>query len=68
MCRAIAGVCTLFTHLGLASPENNTSMEPQGIQNMSSNTTNANIVLVHGTAVDGFFLEQGNSHSTERRT
>jgi pimeloyl-ACP methyl ester carboxylesterase len=50
---AIAASPTSSTHLGLASPENNTLMQPQGTQNTSSNTTNANIVLIHGTAVDG---------------
>lgn len=39
------------THLGLASPENNTLMQSQGTQNMTSNTTN--IVLVHGAWADG---------------
>jgi pimeloyl-ACP methyl ester carboxylesterase len=39
---------------GFASPQNNTLMEPQGIQNMSTNATNAtNIVLVHGGWADG---------------
>lgn len=50
---AIAASPTLSMHVGSASPENNTSMQPQGTQNMSSNTTKANVVLVHGTAVDG---------------
>jgi pimeloyl-ACP methyl ester carboxylesterase len=44
------------TYSGFASAQNNTSMQPEGIQNMSTNATNAtNIVLVHGTAVDGSF-------------
>jgi pimeloyl-ACP methyl ester carboxylesterase len=39
---------------GFASPQNNTLMQPQGIQNMSTNATNAtNIVLVHGGWADG---------------
>jgi len=48
---AIAASPTSSTHLGLASPENNTLMQPQGTQNMSSNSTN--IVLVHGAWADG---------------
>ena len=47
---------TISTYSGLASAQNNTSMQPLGTQNMSSNTTSAtNMVLVHGTAVDGSF-------------
>lgn len=38
------------TDFGLATPENNTLMQPQGIQNMSTNATN--IVLVHGAWAD----------------
>ena len=40
---------------GFASPENKTLIQPQGTQNMSTNTTNAttNIVLVHGGWADG---------------
>jgi len=48
---AIAASPTSSTHLGLASTENNTLMQPQGTQNMSSNSTN--IVLVHGAWADG---------------
>jgi pimeloyl-ACP methyl ester carboxylesterase len=39
---------------GFASAQNNTLMQPQGIQGMSANATNAtNIVLVHGGWADG---------------
>jgi pimeloyl-ACP methyl ester carboxylesterase len=39
---------------GYASPENNALMQPQGIENVSTNATNAtNIVLVHGGWADG---------------
>src|ERR687889_58923 len=41
----------LPTYSGFASPENKTLMQPQGIQSMSTNTTN--IVLVHGGWADG---------------
>jgi pimeloyl-ACP methyl ester carboxylesterase len=48
---------TLTTaHSGLANAQqqNNTSMQPQGIRSMATtNATNVNIVLVHGTYVDG---------------
>lgn len=50
---------TLTTaHSGLANAkqQNNTSMQPQGTRSMATTTTNAtnvNIVLVHGTYVDG---------------
>ena len=44
---------TISTHSGFASAQNNTLMQPDGIQGKSANATN--IVLVHGTAVDGFF-------------
>jgi len=38
---------------GFASPENKTLMQPQDVQSMSTNATTTNIVLVHGTWVDG---------------
>jgi pimeloyl-ACP methyl ester carboxylesterase len=41
----------LPTYSGFASPENKTLIQPQGIQNMSTNATN--IVLVHGGWADG---------------
>src|SRR5919107_715886 len=41
----------LPTYSGFASPENKTLIEPQRIQNMSTNATN--IVLVHGGWADG---------------
>lgn len=41
------------TYSGFASAQNNTLMQPDGIQGKSANATN--IVLVHGTAVDGSF-------------
>jgi pimeloyl-ACP methyl ester carboxylesterase len=44
-------------HFGLANAQqqNNTSMQPQGTQSVATttNATNVNIVLVHGTWVDG---------------
>ncbi len=45
-------------HFGLANAQqqNNTSMQPHGVQSMATTTTNAtnvNIILVHGTWVDG---------------
>jgi pimeloyl-ACP methyl ester carboxylesterase len=52
LCLSIA-ITTSFastTDFGLATPENNTLMQPQGIQNMSTNATN--IVLVHGAWAD----------------
>jgi pimeloyl-ACP methyl ester carboxylesterase len=39
------------THSGFASAQNNTLMQPDGIQGMSTNATN--IVLVHGGWADG---------------
>ena len=41
------------TYFGFAGAQNNTSMQPDEIQGKSTNATN--IVLVHGTAVDGSF-------------
>ena len=52
LCLSIA-ITTSFastTDFGLATPENKTLMQPQGTQNMSTNTTN--IVLVHGGWAD----------------
>ena len=53
LCLSIAITTSLVstTEFGLATPENNTSMQPQGTQNMSTNTTN--IVLVHGGWANG---------------
>ena len=42
---------TPFTYSGEASAQNNTLMQPQGTQDMSTNATN--IVLVHGAWADG---------------
>ena len=39
------------TNSGFASTDNNTLMQPQGLQNMTTNSTN--IVLVHGAWADG---------------
>jgi pimeloyl-ACP methyl ester carboxylesterase len=52
LCLSIAITTSLVstTEFGLATPENNTLMQPQGIQSMSTNTTN--IVLVHGGWAD----------------
>ena len=45
---------TISTYSGFASAQNNTLMQPQGTQGMSTNVTNAtNIVLVHGGWADG---------------
>ena len=41
------------TYSGFASAQNNTSTQPDGIQGEYTNATN--MVLVHGTAVDGSF-------------
>src|ERR687894_2062412 len=47
----------ISTHSGFASAQNNTLMQPQGLQGMSTNATNVtnttNIVLVHGGWADG---------------
>jgi pimeloyl-ACP methyl ester carboxylesterase len=53
LCLSIAITSSLAstTDFGLATPENKTLMQPQGIQSMSTNTTN--IVLVHGGWADG---------------
>ena len=45
---------TISTYSGFARAQNNTLMQPQGTQGMSTNVTNAtNIVLVHGGWADG---------------
>jgi pimeloyl-ACP methyl ester carboxylesterase len=53
LCLSIAITTSLAstTEFGLATPENKTLMQPQGIQGMSTNATN--IVLVHGGWADG---------------
>ena len=52
LCLSIALLINLpSTYSGFASAQNNTLMQPDGIQGKSANATN--IVLVHGTAVDG---------------
>ena len=58
LCLSIAIIASLAssTYFGAAnSQQNNTLMQSQGTTNMTStiNTTNMNIVLVHGTYVDG---------------
>ena len=54
----IVSLALITTHSGLvkAQQQNNTLMQPQGTPSMTTPTTNAtnmNIVLVHGTGVDG---------------
>jgi pimeloyl-ACP methyl ester carboxylesterase len=53
LCLSIAIITSLAstTEFGLATPENKTLMQPQGLQSMSTNATN--IVLVHGGWADG---------------
>src|ERR671910_1558379 len=53
LCLSIAITTSLAstTDFGLATPENKTLMQSQGIQGMSTNATN--IVLVHGGWADG---------------
>lgn len=48
LCLSIAIIASLAStsYFSLATPENKTLMQPQGIQAMSTNATN--IVLVHG--------------------
>jgi len=55
LCLSITLLVSLTpSYSGFASPENKTLIQPQGIQNMSTNATNAtNIVLVHGGWADG---------------
>jgi pimeloyl-ACP methyl ester carboxylesterase len=43
-----------MSYSGLANAQQNkTLMQPQGLQAMATNTTNMNIVLVHGAWADG---------------
>jgi pimeloyl-ACP methyl ester carboxylesterase len=53
LCLSITVIASLAstTYFGLASPENKTLMQAQGIQSMTTNATN--IVLVHGAWADG---------------
>jgi pimeloyl-ACP methyl ester carboxylesterase len=53
LCLSITIIASLAstTYFGLASPENKTLMQAQGIQSMTTNATN--IVLVHGAWADG---------------
>ena len=56
LCLSIAITISLVspTYSGFASPVNKTLMQPQGVQGMSTNATNAtNIILVHGGWADG---------------
>jgi pimeloyl-ACP methyl ester carboxylesterase len=55
LCLSITLLVSLTpSYSGFASPENKTLIQPQGIQNVSTNTTNiTNIVLVHGGWADG---------------
>ena len=50
---AITTCLTSSAYVGFAPPENKTLMQPQGVQSMTAaNTTNMNIVLVHGGWAD----------------
>jgi pimeloyl-ACP methyl ester carboxylesterase len=53
LCLSITIIASLAStrYFGLASPENKTLMQAQGIQSMTANATN--IVLVHGAWADG---------------
>ena len=53
LCLSITLGVLLTTNLGWASPENKTSIQLQGTQNMSVDTNSTNIVLVHGAFADG---------------
>src|ERR671923_2601024 len=56
LCLSITLLVSLTpSYSGFASPENKTLIQPQGTQNMSTNTTTntTNIVLVHGGWADG---------------
>jgi pimeloyl-ACP methyl ester carboxylesterase len=55
LCLSITLLVSLTpSYSGFASPENKTLIQPQGIQNVSTNATNTtNIVLVHGGWADG---------------
>lgn len=63
-----AGIASNIT-FGLATPENKTLMEPQGVHGMSNTNNVTNIVLVHGGWADGsgwstFAPDEGQSLST----
>jgi pimeloyl-ACP methyl ester carboxylesterase len=50
----IVNLALMTAHFGLANAQqNNTLIQAQGGQRMTTNATNMNIVLVHGTWVDG---------------
>jgi pimeloyl-ACP methyl ester carboxylesterase len=50
----IVNLALMTAHFGLANAQqNNTLMQSQGKHGMTTNVTNVNIVLVHGTWVDG---------------
>jgi pimeloyl-ACP methyl ester carboxylesterase len=50
----IVNLGLITAHFGLANAQqNNTLMQSQGGQRMTTNANNMNIVLVHGTWVDG---------------
>ena len=55
LCLSVAITTSLVssTVVGFSASANKTVMQPQGIQGMSANTTNMNIVLVHGAWADG---------------
>ena len=55
LCLSVAITTSLVssTAVGFSASANKTVMQPQGIQGMSANTTNMNIVLVHGAWADG---------------
>jgi hypothetical protein len=49
----IVNLALMTAHFGLANAQqNNTLMQSQGKHGMTTNATNVNIVLVHGTWVD----------------
>jgi pimeloyl-ACP methyl ester carboxylesterase len=51
---AVTTSLTSSSYVGFAASENKTLMQPQGVQSMTvANTTNMNIVLVHGGWADG---------------
>ena len=52
MLRSLLVLCQISA-VGFSASANKTVMQPQGIQGMSANTTNMNIVLVHGAWADG---------------
>jgi hypothetical protein len=61
LCLSIAITTSLAstTDFGLATPENNTLMQPQGTQNMSTNATN----IVLESMVDGPMEQDGPNRS-----